>query len=88
MITEKQLEAALENITLLSDNLFMEIGKDYQQMEDSIQLGTQDGLNQTHQKSFEIGCKASRANALREAATLIRWHIQEQRKHEKTKNST
>jgi hypothetical protein len=88
MITEDSLDTALNNVINLSDSLFIEISNDHKKVQDLLEPGIENGLHKAHQLTFEYTRKAERANALREAVTLIKWHLEEPKKYvEVPKNS-
>jgi hypothetical protein len=81
MITENALKAALDNVTNLSDSLFIEISNDHKKVQNLLEPGIENGLHKAHQLTFDYTRKAERANALREAVALIKWHLEEQKKY-------
>ena len=86
MLTQESLDSALDNVLNLSDSLFMEISNAHVQIQDSLKTGVENSLIKANKLTFDYTRKAERALALREAVTLIKWHLEEQQKHEATKN--
>ena len=84
MITLEALDAALKNVLNLSDSLHIEISNAHKQIQQLLEPGIENGLHKAHQLTFDYTRKAERANALREAVTLIKWHLEEQKKYATT----
>lgn len=78
MVSKEALDMALDNVLNLSDNLFMQISHDHKQIQNLLEPGVENGLHKAHRLTFDYTRKAERANALREAVTLIKWHLEEQ----------